>query len=336
MKNIMITWFVFLAALFVASQAHAEGRVLLVHSYYSDYPWVNDITEGVKKGLRGSGAQLEIFYMDTKRKTGEEWKVKSGEAAKQKVSEYKPDIVIPADDNAQQYFAMDYVGKEGIDIVFTGVNADPAKYGFPAANATGVIQKAIFAETVGMLLKIKPDVEKIAVISDDGPTSTAILDYMKTLRDKLPKNQAGKPVRVVSFDQPVTFDEWKALIKKYQTEADAIAVNLYQTVKASVGSKSLPQKSVMEWTMENNKLPTAGFFPDAFEDGVLCGIAESGKVQGYEAAKIAAEILKGKKPSDFEIVIPTTGIVMINAKTAEKLGLPIPFELLESADRVIE
>jgi len=212
-------------------------------------------------------------------------------------------------------------------IVFTGVNAPPAKYGYPAANATGVIQKTIFNESIQLLLRIKPGVKKIAVISDDGPTSTAILGYLKTIKTE---------VEIVSIDQPGTFDQWKELIRKYQSKVDAIAVNLYQTIKSEEGGDSLPQKTVMEWTMANNRLPTVGFFPDAFEDGVLCGIAESGEEQGYQAARIATEILKGKKASDFKIVIPTRGIVMVNLKTAASLGLNIPFDVIESANRVIE
>jgi len=316
-----------LLAISVCSPVLAGDKVLLVHSYYSDYPWVNSITDGVRNGLEGSGAQLEIFYMDTKRKTGKEWKVKAGELARQKVAEFRPDIIIPADDNAQEYFGKYYIGKEGIQIVFTGVNEDPAKYGYPAVNATGVIQKPIFVQAVELLLSIKQDVKTMAVISDDGPTSDAVIGHMKTMKSS---------IKVVSFDQPSTFDEWKALIKKYQTSVDAIAVNLYQTIREKPGSMSLPQKVVMNWTMANNKLPTVGFFPDAFDDGILCGVAESGEEQGYQAAKIAAQILKGKKVADFPILAPIKGLVIINLKTAEKLGLEIPFEVIQFANKVIE
>jgi len=327
MKGIVKILGAVLVTLSLCSPVPAAGKkVLVVNSYYTDYPWAADISEGVKKGLEGSGAQLEIFYMDTKRKTGEEWKTEIGKKAMEKVEEFKPDVIIPTDDNALQYFGKHYFGKE-IPVVFAGINDDLSKYGYPASNATGVIQKAIFAESIELLLRIKPEVKKIAVISDDGETSTAILSYMKTLK---------VPVEVVSYDQPSTFAEWKALITKYQTTVDAIGINLYQSVKEVSGQDSLPQKVIMDWTMENNRLPTIGFFPDAFDDGVFCGIAESGEVQGYEAAKIAAQILQGKKPADFPIVIPKNGVVIVNMKTAEKLGIAVPFGVLESVNKVIE
>lgn len=316
-----------LALLSLCSSAGAGGKVLLVHSYYSDYPWVNSITAGVKKGLEGSAAQLEIFYMDTKRKSDKEWFIEIGNLAKQKVEYFKPDVVIPADDNAQEYFAKDYIGKPGIQIAFCGVNEDPAKYGYPAGNATGVIQKSIFVESVELLLSIKKDIRTLALISDSSETSIAIISYFKTLKS---------PVQTVSFDQASTFDEWKAAISRYQTSADAIAVLLYQTIKNTPGAMSMNQKDVINWTMANNVKPTVGFFEDAMEDGVLCGIAESGEEQGFQAAHIAAQMLKGKKASEFPIVIPTKGIVIINMKTAEKLGVKVPFSVIQVADKVIE
>ncbi len=326
MKKVRII-FIFLSAIIICNSAFAGGKILLVHSYYSDYPWVNSITAGVKKGLEGTDVRLEIFYMDTKRKTSEEWKIKAGELAKKKVSEFRPDIIIPADDNAQEYFAKYYINRKDVQIVFTGVNEEPSQYGYPAEYATGVIQKSIFVESLELVLKIRPDVKKISVISDDGPTSTAILNYMKTLKPS---------VTVVSFDQASTFDEWKSLIRKYQTTADAIAINLYQTIREHPGGLSLPQKTIMDWTMANNKLVTVGFFPDAFEDGVFCGIAESGEEQGFQAAGIAVQILSGKKATDLPIVIPSKGVVSVNLKTAEKLGLNVPFEVLEFANMFIE
>ncbi len=154
--------------------------------------------------------------MDTKRKTGKEWFAGSGNLAKQKFEDFKPDVIIPADDNAQEYFAKDYIGKPGIQIAFCGVNEDPAKYGYPAGNAAGIIQKPIFIQSIELLLSIKNDIRTLALISDSGETSSAIIAYCKTLKS---------PVQIVSFDQPSTFDEWKAAISRYQTSADACSDN---------------------------------------------------------------------------------------------------------------
>jgi ABC-type uncharacterized transport system substrate-binding protein len=294
----------------------AADRILLVHSYHEGYAWVDAITAGVNRALEGSTAELEVFYMDTKRKTGEAWKLRAAKSAAEKVETFKPDVIITSDDNAQSYFAKQYAGKAGPNVVFCGVNAEPSTYGFPAANVTGILERPHVIDSMALLKTLFGGIKTAAVILDDSPTSDSTIDYMKTLA-------GSTPLEIVRYDQPNTFDQWKALIGQYQDTVDALAVFVYHTIKETAGGDSIPSKEIMDWTMANNRLPSVGFLDFSIENGILCGIVESGEEHGNLAAQMALQILKGKAAGDIPVRTAKKGTVMFNAKTAKKLGVDI-------------
>jgi ABC-type uncharacterized transport system substrate-binding protein len=291
-------------------------RVLLVHSYHPEYAWVDTITQGVQTAIQGQGIDLRIFYMDTKRHTDEPWKIGAGERARAAVEEFRPDVVLASDDDAQQYFAKAYVGG-ALPIVFCGVDADPTKYGYPASNVTGVIERPHFRESLALAQRLRP-IQRIAVLSCHDSTSVAALGFMK---------QEQLDVEVVEWLMVDDFDEWQAAVARWNDTVDALVIRSYQAVKVPGGADNVPPKQVAEWTVQHTTLPTIAFHDFEIRDGVLVGVVKSGAEYGRQAMEFGLQILDGTSPAALPITRAKLGIPTINRETARRLGISLTPEL---------
>jgi len=289
---------------------------LLVHSYHPEYPWVDSVTQGVQAAAQGTGVSLEILYMDTKRHTDDAWKTEAGRRAKQKVEEYRPNVVLTCDDDAQQFFARSYVGS-AIPIVFTGVDADPSKYGYPAANVTGVIERPHFRESLALAQRLRP-IKRVAVMSCRDSTSVAALGFMK---------QEQLDVEVTEWLLVSDFDEWKQAVTRLDKAVDALVIRSYQAVKKPGSQENVDPKEVAAWTVGNATIPTIAFHDFEIEDGMLVGTVKSGQEYGRQAMEEVLQILRGIPASSLPISRTKTGVKMVNADTAAKLSITLADDL---------
>jgi ABC-type uncharacterized transport system substrate-binding protein len=299
-----------------------SSSILVLHSYHPQYEWVASINKGIRAVLEPLHAEVNYIYMDTKRHTDEAWKRRVGRETLEYIAQHSPDLVIAVDDNAQEYVARHLVNSDR-PVVFCGVNSDPDKYGYPAENVTGILERPLWRESLGLLQQVYP-VKRIAVLSSDDPTSEGALHYMQQLF----VDEVISDWLLVSG-----FDEWKAAVTQLNEKVDAVGIYMFHTIKTNEASQSLPPGQVMQWTRRHAEIPIIGFFDFTVYEGALLGVVEDGEEIGKQAAMYAVDILRGTPFSSLPVIKTERGIGLINRSAARRLDIDI--EHINLADIVI-
>ena len=292
-------------------------RVLFIDSYHAGYAWSDGITAGIQQVLANTNVELKVHRMDTKRNSSEDFMKQAAIRAKAVIEDFKPDVVIAADDNAQKYLVVPYYRGGDIPFVFAGVNWDASPYGYPASNVTGMVEVSRPDQLLDILRTLSGG---YTIASLTGDTATARKEH---------KHYAEK--MDITFDQDVyvkTFDEWKREFARLQGEADILF--MYN----NAGIDGWNDEEAARFVRENAEIPSGSVQP-WMAPFVLVAYTKSAQEQGEWAANAAMQILNGTSPSSIPMTRNKQGNMMINSSIAQRLQLEIPASLLNAADDVL-
>ena len=202
-------------------------------------------------------------------------------------------------------------------------NGFVASLGRPGGNITGTTLFVwdLFGKRVELLREVLPNVALVAVLINRN--SPAPPDVWK----ESVAAAASKGVNLlrVEVNSAADFDEAFATMAKKRVEALIVV----QTTLFDTPPYRIVQLAAI------NRLPTVYGLRIQPEAGGLMSYGPSvGDMYGQSAAYVA-KILKGARPGDLPVEQPTKIELVINLKTAKKLGLDIPPSLLLRADEVI-
>jgi putative ABC transport system substrate-binding protein len=216
-----------------------------------------------------------------------------------------------------------------VPIVFP-IIADPVAGGLvhslarPGGNATGfmLFEYSISGKWLELLKQIAPGVMRVAVLGDpDIPTGPA---------------QFG----VIQAIAPLVRVEDSSFNKRDPTEIERAVTAFGRAPNGGLivtaGGPTLVHRDLVITLAAQHKLP-AIYFDRAFVTaGGLIAYGPD-RIDLYRrAAGYVDRILKGQRPADMPVQVPTKYQLIINLKTAKTLGLDVPVHLQQIADEVIE
>lgn len=316
------------------ASAQGPARVFILQSYNPEYAWTQHIQQGLQEALAGLDVAYQTFYLDAKRQTDPERLRQTAEEARQRIEQWAPQVVISVDDAAQTLVAIPHLrGRERPQVVFCGVNAPLSTYGYPASNVSGVQERWHFREGFALLKKIVPSLRSAVFLADDSDTGRFVVESLRA--DVL--RHGPYVLSLAGVEMVHTFQQWQAMVYAYQSKADALALGLYNSLVDERTGMVVAAQDVAEWTLGANVKPTLGFVDFAMQHGVLCGVLESGHEQGFLAGAMARDILvRGVAAGSLPVKVNVRGVVLVNLKTAARLGIAVPYEIIEAAGVVLQ
>ena len=126
-----------------------------------------------------------------------------------------------------------------------------------------------------------------------------------------------------------------ALVGTTQEIEAAFARMTAAGVQAFVAQPSLPRSRVLALSHQH-RVPVIAVSPTWAKSGALLSYSAHIPDVCNKLARYADRLLKGSKAADLPIELPTRFELVVNRRSAEALGLEIPFGLLARADEVIE
>jgi putative ABC transport system substrate-binding protein len=238
----------------------------------------------------------------------------------------RPEIILAS--SAAVTVALQRVTRT-IPIVFAGVG-DPVAGGIvarlnqPGGNITGFsnFEATLGGKWLELLSEIAPGLKRAAIMFN--PDTAPVSSFMRSLET------AARSLRIVPIIAPVHGDvEIEAAIVAFGREPGGGLVIMPDFFMLA------HRASIISAAARNNVPAVYSLSAFARDGGLLSyGVSQVDIFRG--AASYVDRILRGAKPAELPVQLPTKFEMAVNLKTAKALGLTVPVTLRAIADEVIE
>ena len=293
-----------------------EKRVLFLSSYSYAWDTVQIQIEGIKEGI-GDGIVLDYEFMDTKRFSDEESQQVFYEGFKYRMQRVAPyDVVILGDDAALN-FAVKYRDElfSGIPLVFEGINN--TDYAIELAKdplITGVLEQLSFEKNINFAKTLYPNAKRVVSILDNSVTGEAE-------RKSFYKNAENYPD--LDFSEINTSELTTDQLITTLSTIDNNTILIYIVMTEDASGVQYTSSQSIKLVSKYASVPALRMVSGGIGQGLLGGNIVSMELSGKIAAQIATEIVNGKAPSDFDVIVDSPNIYCVDENVMRKFNLDL-------------
>jgi putative ABC transport system substrate-binding protein len=307
-----------------AQQSEQTRRIAYVTSLSESDPEQQRLIAAFRDGLRDTGwTEGRNVHIDYRFGGGD-----SGAMPKlvKELMQFHPDVILAATTPAataarQQTLSLPIVFVQVPDAVSAGYVTNLAH---PDGNITGFtnFEFSIGERWLQLMKDCAPAVNRIAVVFD--PVNPSWAAYLRTIETAAPSFKVQlTPVGVHDAA------EIESSIQSFASEPRGGLIVLPSPVTQTHRGRIIA-------IAEQRRLPAIYPYRHFVAEGGLISYGIDLAALYKQAASYVDRILKGAKPADLPVQLPTKFELVINLKTAKAFGFDLPASLVARADQVIE
>lgn len=186
----------------------------------------------------------------------------------------------------------------------------------PGGNVTGTSDAVSAAKIMELAKRITPDIKTIGALYNSSETNSV------SVVNDLKKYAAENNLKVVEATVTNSSDVQQA-VTSLVGKSDAIFSPIDNTVASAM--------PIVTKVANQAKKPVYVGADSMVNDGGLATYGINYTVLGQETAKMAVEIINGKKPGDMPVKLMTDMYICVNQDTAKAIGITIPDDVLKEA-----
>ncbi len=316
MKKILL----FLVLLFMVTVPviHSAQTYTVSISQIVEHPSLDAMREGFKDRLKEAG--YDVIYNEHIAQGNQATNIQIANQIKGE----NPDLVLTITTPSSQAVAQKI---KDVPVLFTGVT-DPVAAGLvkslmlPGKNISGMTDMSPVLRQVELIKEFMPEIKTLGTIYNAGEANSIVLT---NLLKEICKDFGIKVEEASIANSSGVYQAAKSLVGK----CDAIYIPLDNTVVSGLEAAIK--------VCRQNKLPIFSADTDSVERGTVAALAVDYYRMGLQTADMAARILGGKaKPADMPVETLQNLRLFVNEKAAAKMGVKIPKQVMERADKIIK
>ncbi|WP_343561593.1 ABC transporter substrate-binding protein [Kiloniella sp. b19] len=326
MKSLSLTHKIMASAAAMAlglglSGAASAADVTVATTAIVEHPALDAVRDGVKDELAEAGfvegKNLTFLYESAQGNPGT-----AAQIARDYVGK-APNVIVPiATPSAQAVVAA----TKEIPVVFSAVTDPVAAKLVPSAeasgtNVTGVSDLSPIGKHVDLVLQLNPSTKTIGVPFNPGEANSVVL------LDLVKKHAAEKGIAVVEAPATKSSEVLQAA-QSLIGKADSIYVPTDNTIISAF--EAVAKVGV------DNRIPVFAGDTDSVKRGAVAALGFDYYDVGRQTGKIVVEILNGKSAGDIAFQGVSKTNLFVNPAMAEKMGLSLSQDVIDSAQEVIQ